>query len=229
MVGPQPLPAARGSNLRTNAVRSSASKASSRRRTASSTPTTHREATSSGSSPSAGTAAPGCNANSVAEWMVGALLTMADRQGFTLARKTLGVIGVGSIGRHHARILGQMPESELVGVFDTDHERGASVAAEHGTKAYDSVEGLLADVDAVSVAVPTPAHAAVGTFCFDAGCDVLIEKPIGTTLQEAGVDEADVVKTDGEFIYVLNESELRIIRVSPVEQLELLASFAVST
>ena len=100
-------------------------------------------------------------------------------------RPRVGVIGVGSIGRHHARILAQMPDADLAGVFDTDSERSAGVAAEHGTVSYGSLEALLADTDAVSVAVPTPAHAAVGRVCFEAGCDVLIEKPIATSLEEA--------------------------------------------
>jgi predicted dehydrogenase len=95
------------------------------------------------------------------------------------------VIGVGSIGRHHARILAQMPDADLVGVFDTDSDRAAAVANEHGTTSYESFDELLGAVDAVSVAVPTPAHAAVGEICFQAGCDVLIEKPIATTLEEA--------------------------------------------
>ena len=95
------------------------------------------------------------------------------------------MVGVGSIGRHHARILASAPAARLVGIFDTDAERAGRVAQEFGCVVADSLGDLLASVDAVSVAVPTPAHAEVGARCFAAGCDVMIEKPLAASLADA--------------------------------------------
>lgn len=97
----------------------------------------------------------------------------------------IGVVGVGSIGQHHARILAAEPRAELVGIFDTDRERAAKVAAQFGTVVADSLEALLRDSDAISVAVPTPAHAEVGEQCLAAGCDIMIEKPLGASVADA--------------------------------------------
>ena len=97
----------------------------------------------------------------------------------------VGVIGVGHLGRHHARVAAELPECSLVGVHDVDRERGAAVAAERGVRAFDDLDGLLAEVNAAAVAVPTSAHHAVAMRCLDSGVHVLIEKPIASTLEEA--------------------------------------------
>jgi predicted dehydrogenase len=97
----------------------------------------------------------------------------------------VGVIGVGVLGRHHARHLAVNPGAELVGVYDLDHERARTVAGEWGTRAYDDLDRLLADVQAVSVAVPTPAHLDVGMQALGRGVAVLMEKPLAATLSEA--------------------------------------------
>jgi predicted dehydrogenase len=96
-----------------------------------------------------------------------------------------GVVGVGALGRHHARVWAALEGARLVGVHDTDAGRAAAVAAEHGCRAYADLESLLADVDAVSVAVPTVFHHAVALRTLDAGRDVLVEKPMTATLSEA--------------------------------------------
>lgn len=88
----------------------------------------------------------------------------------------VGVIGVGTMGQHHARIYRQLPDASLVGVTDIDTDQAASVAAANGTEQLDR-SGLLEAVDAVSVAVPTAAHAEVIQACLDADIDVLVEKP----------------------------------------------------
>lgn len=88
-----------------------------------------------------------------------------------------GVIGVGSMGRHHARVYRELPGAALVGVADADEARATEIAVEYGTGAYD-IETLLDRVDAVTIAVPTAYHYELANRCIDAGVDVLIEKPI---------------------------------------------------
>lgn len=97
----------------------------------------------------------------------------------------VGVIGVGALGRHHARHLAAFHGVDLVGVHDTDPARAAAVAAEFGTTAYPDLDELLQRVRAVTIAVPTPAHAVVGLRALAAGVPVLIEKPLAATLEEA--------------------------------------------
>ena len=80
----------------------------------------------------------------------------------TDSRVRVGVVGVGSIGRHHARVLAALPDARFVGLFDTDRDRAERIAAEFGGTVSATLEELLANVDAVTVAVPTLAHAAVG-------------------------------------------------------------------
>lgn len=96
-----------------------------------------------------------------------------------------GVIGVGALGWHHARHLAAMPEADLVGVYDIRPERARQVAQAVGTIACRSREELLRRARAVTVAVPTPAHAEVGIAALEAGVAVLMEKPLATTLPEA--------------------------------------------
>ena len=96
-----------------------------------------------------------------------------------------GVIGVGALGRHHARVWAAASGARLVGVADTDAARAAEVAALHGGRAYAHAEALLADVDVVSVAVPTASHHDVARRALELGKDVLLEKPMSATLAEA--------------------------------------------
>jgi len=97
----------------------------------------------------------------------------------------VGVIGVGALGQHHARVYAELPEAELVGVVDRDPERAAAIAARHGCRVFAGVEALAEEVDAVSVAVPTVDHLAVARTLLEAGRHVLVEKPIASTLEEA--------------------------------------------
>lgn len=101
------------------------------------------------------------------------------------ARLPVGVVGVGALGRHHARHLAGLDEARLVGVYDIDLDRARAVAAELGTTAFDDLDVLLGCVAAVTVAVPTPAHAAVGLQALEAGVPVLMEKPLAATVAEA--------------------------------------------
>jgi predicted dehydrogenase len=101
------------------------------------------------------------------------------------ARLPIGVVGVGALGRHHARHLAMLEEAELVGVYDTDAARAAEVAGELGVTAFGDFDALLARVQAVTIAVPTPAHAAVGLRALERGVPVLMEKPLAATVAEA--------------------------------------------
>jgi len=96
-----------------------------------------------------------------------------------------GVIGVGSLGFHHARLLAAMPGVELVGVHDSRPERQAEVVARLGVPPADSVERLLDQVSAVVIAVPTQAHEAAALPALERGVHVMIEKPIAPTLAAA--------------------------------------------
>jgi predicted dehydrogenase len=97
----------------------------------------------------------------------------------------VGVIGVGALGQHHARHLARLEEVRLVGVHDIDTGRAAKIAAELGTKAFMKAGDLLARIQAVTIAVPTPVHAEVGLQALELGVPVLMEKPLAATLEEA--------------------------------------------
>ncbi|MBA2458053.1 MAG: Gfo/Idh/MocA family oxidoreductase [Gemmatimonadales bacterium] len=97
----------------------------------------------------------------------------------------IGVVGVGALGRHHARHLSQLPEVRLAGVCDLDPDRARAVAEELGTRAFTDLDALLRKVEAVTVAVPTPAHAEVGLRALERGVPLLMEKPLAGTLEEA--------------------------------------------
>ena len=110
-----------------------------------------------------------------------------ERSAVTLANPIpVAVIGVGEHGRHHARILKELAEADLVGVYDQHCERAETVAGELGCRAFQSLAEALASVRAVSVVIPTTEHASVVKSAFNAGVDVLVEKPISRTLDEAG-------------------------------------------
>lgn len=97
----------------------------------------------------------------------------------------VGVVGAGSLGYHHVRLLRDLPGAELAGFFDASAERARHVAGDLGVRAAESLEALLDDVAAVTVVVPTPAHHAVAARALARGVHVLIEKPIASTLAEA--------------------------------------------
>ena len=97
----------------------------------------------------------------------------------------IGVIGTGSLGYHHARILRDLPGIVFKGFYEANADRAGTVARELGIRAYPTLEALLADVDAVSIVVPTSFHHAVAKQALEAGKHLLIEKPITVTLEEA--------------------------------------------
>ncbi|NKE35068.1 Gfo/Idh/MocA family oxidoreductase [Natronococcus sp. JC468] len=111
-----------------------------------------------------------------------------------------GVIGAGSMGENHARVYSELRTVDLVGVADRDREVARRVAAEYGTDAVD-LETLLDRCDAVTVAVPTHAHADVVSRCLEAGLDVLVEKPIAGTVEE-GRALAELAREHGRVLQV---------------------------
>ena len=104
----------------------------------------------------------------------------------------VGVVGVGRLGAAHARILGEIPKCDLVGVADVDGSLSWEVANRLSVTALDASE-LAAQCDAVVVAVTTSAHHQVARLALESGCHVLVEKPLTPTLAEADdlVDTAD--------------------------------------
>jgi predicted dehydrogenase len=102
-----------------------------------------------------------------------------------MTRLRAGVIGVGHLGQHHARLYASLPGAQLVGVVDQSGERAQAVADRHGARVFRTVDELLQQIDVVSVATPTSGHYAVTKSCLQAGKHVLVEKPIAVTPSEA--------------------------------------------
>lgn len=111
------------------------------------------------------------------------------------------VIGVGYLGRFHAQKYAQLTGSKLVGVVDANTDARAKVAAELGTQAFGDYRELFGKVDAVSLAVPTPLHHSIGCELLRNGIDVLIEKPIATTVSEAR-ELVNLAQTHGRVLQV---------------------------
>jgi predicted dehydrogenase len=103
----------------------------------------------------------------------------------TQRRVRVGVIGTGALGFHHARLLRRMDGVDFTGIYDVDPARAAQVARELETTAHPSLEALLSGVEAVSIAVPTPAHTEVGLAVLARGIAALIEKPLADSLAGA--------------------------------------------
>ncbi len=98
----------------------------------------------------------------------------------------VGVIGAGGMGQHHIRVYSELESVELVGIADIDEARAAKLAATHKTKVYADYKELFKQgLDAVSIVVPTLAHKEVALAAINAGINILIEKPIADTLENA--------------------------------------------
>ncbi|HLZ91071.1 MAG TPA: Gfo/Idh/MocA family oxidoreductase [Candidatus Acidoferrum sp.] len=97
----------------------------------------------------------------------------------------VAVVGTGEFGRNHARVYREIHDAELVGVFDKNADRAQAAATEFRTHAFTSLDELRGRADAVSVAVPTAEHAAIGCRLMAMGLDVLVEKPMAKSLAEA--------------------------------------------
>lgn len=97
----------------------------------------------------------------------------------------VGVVGVGHLGSHHARIYSGLPFCRLAGVADIEKSRAEEVARKHNCQAFFEARPLFPEVDCLSIAVPTPAHYEIARAALEAGLDVLIEKPICSSTSQA--------------------------------------------
>jgi predicted dehydrogenase len=116
------------------------------------------------------------------------------------------VVGVGSLGEHHARIYHQMEGVRLAAICDLREDRGNSIATQLGVPFIPRVEDLLGKVDAVSLVTPTVEHARLGEFFLRQGVHVLVEKPISSTIEE------------GRRLIDVAEGEKRILQVGHLER-----------
>ena len=96
-----------------------------------------------------------------------------------------GVIGVGYLGQHHARIYSELDMCDFVGIVETDNARASEICEKYACKRFDSPQALAAVCDAVSIVVPTDLHCEVALPLLKEGCHLLIEKPLCTSLKEA--------------------------------------------
>ena len=99
----------------------------------------------------------------------------------------VGVIGVGNMGKHHARVYSEIEGVDLVAVVDADKNNGRRIARKFNCRYYDNISKLLAaeNLDAATIAVPTSMHKDVALACIDHGVPVLIEKPIAESIASA--------------------------------------------
>lgn len=97
----------------------------------------------------------------------------------------VAVVGVGYLGKHHARIYSSLEDVNLVAVVDPDAEAAARYASEYGCRAASDLREVLSEVDALSIVIPTSLHFDVSLECLRAGKHLLIEKPITSTVKEA--------------------------------------------
>lgn len=100
-------------------------------------------------------------------------------------RTKVGVVGVGSMGHNHARILSAIENCELVGIYDVNEARAKEICNLYGCSGFGDLDLLLSQVQAVVVATPTFSHGHLGEKCLDLGIHVLMEKPLAASIVEA--------------------------------------------
>jgi predicted dehydrogenase len=113
----------------------------------------------------------------------------------------VAVVGAGEFGRNHARVYRELESAELVGIYDQNPQRALTISSEFQAPVLQSLEQLRGRVDAVSVAVPTVAHAEVGCQLLNMGLDVLVEKPMAVDLEEAD-DLLDAARENSRILQV---------------------------
>ena len=97
----------------------------------------------------------------------------------------VGIIGVGHLGKHHVKHLVTIGHVKCIGLYDIDESRAMVIANKYNVKAYDSLEALLSECDAVTIVTPTETHFKVASDCLTARKHIFIEKPITKTVAEA--------------------------------------------
>ena len=120
---------------------------------------------------------------------------------------SIGIVGVGHLGKHHVKHLAAMDNVECVGFYDIDKLRSAVIADKYNVKSYDSLSTLLCDCDAVTIVTPTDTHFHIASACLTAGKHVFIEKPITKTVPEA------------EQLLILASNNKVLIQVGHIERL----------
>lgn len=102
-----------------------------------------------------------------------------------MTRLRLAVVGVGHLGKEHARILSGLASVELVGVADVNAAQAQTVAQRCGCRSFTDYRSVLPLVDAAVIAVPTTYHREVGQAFLEKGIPVLVEKPLALNLEQA--------------------------------------------
>ena len=100
-------------------------------------------------------------------------------------RMRAGVVGAGHMGQYHILVYAEQWDVDLVGLVDIDAATVTRLAAQYDTQGFTDYRELFGKVDVVSVAVPTPLHFPIAREFMEAGIDVLVEKPLAPTLEEA--------------------------------------------
>ena len=99
----------------------------------------------------------------------------------------VGVIGAGAMGRSHARVYSDMPNVELVGICDKDEKVAGEIAKKYNAKSFTYYREIDCELDAVSVCVPTKLHKDIALFFINKGINVIIEKPIASSMEESKI------------------------------------------
>ena len=97
----------------------------------------------------------------------------------------VGVVGVGHIGREHARIYSRLPDVQFVGLYDLDTQVAEKAAQRHGVRVFPTAQALAEEVDAATISTPTNTHYEIASIFFERGRHLLVEKPITDSLDQA--------------------------------------------
>lgn len=97
----------------------------------------------------------------------------------------VGVIGIGYLGQHHARVYSEIEGAELIALIDTDIKKAKELADKYNCKAYSDYKEIIDKLDAVSIVTPTVSHYEIAMHCLKAGKDLLLEKPMTVNIHEA--------------------------------------------
>ncbi|MEO0262562.1 MAG: Gfo/Idh/MocA family oxidoreductase, partial [candidate division WOR-3 bacterium] len=95
----------------------------------------------------------------------------------------IGVVGVGHLGQIHVKLLKEIKDAELVGIYDIDIEKSKKIAEEYGCKSFNTLDELLKEVDALTCCVPTLSHFEVGKKILSNCKHLFLEKPIATEIR----------------------------------------------